>query len=202
MTTPTKQPADQRHAGTDNDAYRAMRTQLQAFIARRVENTQAAEDLTQEVLLRLVRSNPDELADPAAWLYRVARNVIIDHYRTRRPDPARVEASELSNSVDPFADDPSLARQELAQCLRSLINQLDEPYQSAITAVDLDGRTHASVAAQTGLSVPGMKSRVQRARRQLRHLLTDCCDIQTSADGTVIDYTAPPSCAAGIGCTG
>ena len=106
-----------------------MRTQLQAFIARRVENTQAAEDLTQEVLLRLVRSNPDELADPAAWLYRVARNVIIDHYRTRRPDPARVEASELSNSVDPFADDPSLARQELAHCLRSLINQLDEPYQ-------------------------------------------------------------------------
>ena len=202
MTTPTKQAADQRHAGTDNDAYRAMRTQLQAFIARRVENTQAAEDLTQEVLLRLVRSNADELADPAAWLYRVARNVIIDHYRTRRPDPARVEASELSNSVDPFADDPSLARQELAQCLRSLINQLDEPYQSAITAVDLDGRTHASVAAQTGLSVPGMKSRVQRARRQLRHLLTDCCDVQTSADGTVIDYTAPPSCAAGIGCTG
>jgi DNA-directed RNA polymerase specialized sigma24 family protein len=102
----------------------------------------------------------------------------------------------------PFADDPSLARQELDQCLRSLINQLDEPYQSAITAVDLDGRTHASVAAQTGLSIPGMKSRVQRARRQLRHLLTDCCDIQTSTDGTVIDYTAPPTCAAGIGCTG
>lgn len=68
--------------------------------------------------------------------------------------------------------------------------------------MDLDGRTHASVGAQTGLSVPGMKSRVQRARRQLRHLLTDCCDVQTSADGTVIDYTPPPTCAAGIGCTG
>jgi RNA polymerase sigma-70 factor (ECF subfamily) len=202
MTTPTKQAADRRYAGTDNDGYRAMRTQLQAFIARRVESTQAAEDLTQEVLLRLVRSNADEFADPAAWLYRVARNVIIDHYRTRRPIPARIEASELSNSVDPFADDPSLARQELAQCLRSLINQLDEPYRSAITAVDLDGRTHASVAAQTGLSVPGVKSRVQRARRQLRHLLTDCCDVQTSADGTVVDYTAPPSCTARIGCTG
>ena len=202
MNTPTTQAADQRHAGTDDGAYRAMRTHLQVFIARRVENTQTAEDLTQEVLLRLVRSNANELADPAAWLYRVARNVIIDHYRTRRPDPAGVEASELSNSVDPFADDPSLARQELAQCLRSLINQLDEPYRSAITAVDLDGRTHASVAAQTGLSVPGVKSRVQRARRQLRHLLTDCCDVQTSADGTVIDYTASPSCAAGIGCTG
>ena len=95
MTTSTTQAADQRYAGTDNDAYRAMRIQLQAFIARRVESTQVAEDLTQEVLLRLVRSNADELADPAAWLYRVARNVIIDHYRTRRPDPARVEASEL-----------------------------------------------------------------------------------------------------------
>jgi RNA polymerase sigma-70 factor, ECF subfamily len=201
MTTPTKQTANQRHAGTDNDAYRALRHQLQAFIARRVESTQTAEDLTQEVLLRLVRSNADELADPAAWLYRVARNVIIDHYRTRRPASARVEASELSDSVDPFADDPALARQELAQCLRALIDQLDEPYRSAITAVDLDGRTHASLAAHTGLSVPGMKSRVQRARRQLRHLLTDCCDVQTSADGTVIDYTAPPSCLASTDCT-
>ena len=202
MTTPIKQAADRRHTGTDNDAYRAMRTRLQAFIARRVESPQAAEDLTQEVLLRLVRSNADELADPAAWLYRVARNVIIDYYRTRRPAPAGVEASEFIDSIDPFADDPSLARRELAHCLYSLINQLDEPYQSAITAVDLDGRTHASVATDIGLSIPGVKSRVQRARRQLRHLLTDCCDVQTSTDGTVIDYTAPPSCTANIGCTG
>ena len=57
-STPTKQAADRRHAGTDNDAYRALRMQLQTFIARRVENTQAAEDLTPEVLLRLAEATP------------------------------------------------------------------------------------------------------------------------------------------------
>ena len=77
-----------RRSDTDLDeAYRQMRSRLRAFIAARVENPETAEDLTQEVLLRLVRSG-SAVDDPTAWLYRVARNVIIDHYRGRRPPPA------------------------------------------------------------------------------------------------------------------
>ena len=185
------------HADTD-DAFRAMRARLHAFIARRVESPQTAEDLTQEVLLRLLRSSSNHLADPTAWLYRVARNVIIDHYRNRhRTTPLDTDTAPAADAVtDPFADDPDSARRELARCLRPMIEQLPEPYRSAVTAVDLDGATHASEAARIGLSVPGVKSRVQRGRRQLRQLLTDCCAIQTAADGAVIDYAAPPACAA------
>ena len=188
-----------RHAGTDNDAYRAMRTQLQAFIARRVESPQAAEDLTQEVLLRLVRSNADELADPAAWLYRVARNVIIDHYRTRRPDPAGVEdqrAIELAE-VDPFARRP-IASAPRTRPMPALTHQ---PARRAIPIRDHRGRprraepTPPSPASRA--ERPGMKSRVQRARRQLRHLLTDCCTVELSATLTVTDYSSPPGCAPG-----
>ena len=183
------------HADTDA-AFRDMRARLHAFIARRVESPQTAEDLTQEVLLRLLRSRSSDLTDPTAWLYRVARNVIIDHYRARHPtklldiDPARAADA----AIDPFADDPDTARRELAHCLRSLIEQLPEPYRSAVTAVDLDGATHASEATRTGLSVPGVKSRVQRGRRQLRQLLTNCCAVQTATNGAVIDYTPPAAC--------
>ena len=179
-----------------NDAFRDMRARLRAFIARRVESPHMADDLTQEVLLRLLRSPSSDLADPTAWLYRVARNVIIDHYRTRRPTTPLDNAPHRvpDTATDPFADDPNIARRELAHCLHSMVDRLPEPYRSAVTAVDLDGATHASVAARTGLSVPGVKSRVQRGRRQLRQLLTNCCAVQTAADGGVIDYTAPPTC--------
>jgi DNA-directed RNA polymerase specialized sigma24 family protein len=61
-TAETTAPRDRDHA------YRDMRARLRDFIARRVENPQAADDLAQEVLLRLIRSNPDDLTDPTASL--------------------------------------------------------------------------------------------------------------------------------------
>jgi len=199
-------PTATRPADTELDgAYRQMRDRLRVFIARRVENPETAEDLTQEVLLRLVRSSrSDELHNPTAWLYRVARNVIIDHYRGRRPGQASdaIDPDATDPVTDPFADDPGSARRELALCVRSLIEQLAEPYRSAVRAVDLDGVTHAAVSASTGLSVPGVKSRVQRGRRRLRDLLLTCCTVDVSVGGAVVDYTAPSSCAVDGGCAG
>jgi RNA polymerase sigma-70 factor, ECF subfamily len=179
------------------DAYRDLRARLEAFIARRVESRETAEDLAQEVLLRLLRADTAHLANPSAWLFRVARNVITDHYRTRRPAaPISVDRTRPADSAaDPFADDPASARRELATCLVSLVDQLAEPYRSAVTAVDLHGHTHAAMAGRAGISIPGAKSRVQRGRRLLRRLLTDCCAVQTSASGTVIDYQSRRRCA-------
>jgi RNA polymerase sigma-70 factor, ECF subfamily len=179
-----------------DNAYRDLRARLEAFIARRVESRETAEDLAQEVLLRLLRADSGQLANPSAWLFRVARNVITDHYRTRRSAaPISVETQLADSAADSFADDPASARRELATCLVTLVDQLAEPYRSAVTAVDLHGHTHAAVAARAGISIPGAKSRVQRGRRLLRRLLTDCCAVQTSASGTVIDYQSRRGCA-------
>jgi RNA polymerase sigma factor (sigma-70 family) len=91
------------------DGMAAVRARLHAFLARRVESPEVADDLTQEVLLRLLQATTHgqgRLTDPMAWLYRVARNVLIDHYRTRAshpqldPDPTIAGLAE-----DPFADD-------------------------------------------------------------------------------------------------
>ena len=182
-----------------DEAYREMRTRLHAFIARRVASPETAEDLTQDVMLRPVRQHPEDLEDPVAWLYRVARNALIDHYRKRRdPEPVGDDQRPLDRAAnDPFAADPTAARRELAQCLPPLVERLPEPYRSAVRAVDLDGTTHAAAARHAGISVPGMKSRVQRGRRQLRRLLTDCCTIELSATRTITDYNSPPGCAPG-----
>lgn len=201
MTSPsTTSMQERRDPGA---ATRQTRARLQAFIARRVESREVAEDLTQEVFLRLARRDDGDLADPIAWLYRVARNTIIHHYRTRRSTLPLDEAQMVGREPevdDPFADDPAKAREEIAACLRGLLDQLNEPYRSAVTAVDFDDQTHASVAARTGLSVPGVKSRVQRGRRQLRQLLTDCCTTHTGADGRLIGLDTGPGCDPTTGC--
>ena len=181
-----------------DDTLDAVRARLHGFLARRVESPEVADDLTQDVLLRLLQRQDGSVDNPTAWLYRVARNVLIDHYRSRGSqrrlhtgDPA-TEAAVLAE--EPFADDPQAAQRELAGCLRSLVDQLAEPYRSAVTAVDLDGRTQTEVAHALGLSVSGMKSRVQRGRHQLRDLLTACCRVHTSPTGGISDYEPGANC--------
>lgn len=172
-----------------------VRAELRAFVARRVSDPQAVEDLVQDVLVRLLAtaSSRVEIRNPSAWLHRVARNAVIDHYRSRRPqetlEAALVDPSSWLDAEDP--GDRSSAR-ELARCLRPLVDRLPPAYRDALVLTDLDGMTQSAAAAALDLSVSGMKSRVQRARLQLRALLVECCPVEVDRRGAVIDYVRPP----------
>lgn len=63
-------------------------------------------------------------------------------------------------------------------------------YRDVLTRVDLHGATHQQAAAAAGISVSGMKSRVQRGRHQLRDLLTDCCAVHINSTGAIDSYRA------------
>jgi RNA polymerase sigma-70 factor, ECF subfamily len=172
-----------------------LRRVLHAFIARRVSDPDTAEDLTQEVLLKAHRSGTatGSVNDVAAWLYRVARNTLVDHYRHRdrhpRPDelPPELVALDLDDSAD-------VARAQLARCLRPLVDGLDPIYRDALALTDLGGLTQAEAARRAGISGSTMKSRVQRARAQLRDAVTACCAVQTDGTGRVHDYQARAGC--------
>jgi DNA-directed RNA polymerase specialized sigma24 family protein len=66
-----------------DDSMDAVHARLHAFLARRVESPEIADDLTQDVLVRLLQRKQEAVENPTAWLYRVARNVLVDHYRSR-----------------------------------------------------------------------------------------------------------------------
>ena len=187
-------PANDRRATGLDDAWASTRRELLEFIARRVEDSAMAEDITQDVFMRLHRTHVEGIQIGAvhAWLYRVARNAIVDHYRTRRrlhPLP-----DDRQRAFDDESDDaaPNRATRELAACLRPLVDQLPDRYRKAVILVELEGYTQVAAAAALGLSVSGTKSRVQRGRRQLRHLLTACCVVGTDRAGAIIDYVARP----------
>ena len=180
------------------EALTQLRDELVRFVAQRVENAEAAEDIVQDILERAHRADLSELGNPAAWFYRAARNAIVDHYRTRRFDaplpPDFSSDAPMHGDVEQGA--PNEATQELARCMRPLVERLPEPYRRALTLVDLEARTHAGAALIESVSVSGMKSRVQRGRDRLGVLLGECCAVATTPAGAVSSYTrrAPECC--------
>ena len=191
-------------AGTQA-AWAELQARLRAFVGRRVGDPHAADDLAQEILLR-VHPRLGDLRDTDrldAWAYRIARNAIADHHRargSRRETPAGDAVDGLERADD--ADGPDDAvRAELADCLAPLVEHLPEPYRRAIELTDLGDLTQAAAAERLQVSVPGMKARVQRGRRKLRDLLLECCEVALDARGRPTDLRAQGPCGCGdAGC--
>ena len=170
---------------------------LRAFIAKRVANEAEAEDLLQEVFVRMQRGlgGLKKESRLVSWIYQIARHAIIDYYRARDRQPER--SVGLASDLETFypaslpvesSEGSSQLCTELASCLRPMIERLSEDCRQAVTLVDLEGLAQHEAAARLGLSVSGMKSRVQRGRRQLRDMLEACCVIELDRRRGVADY--------------
>jgi RNA polymerase sigma-70 factor (ECF subfamily) len=204
MPEPTP-PAASTSAGAPNALDPAMLWEqfsppLRGFLARRVPPGVDADDLVQEVFLRVVRGlaalrSTDR---PEAWLFQIARNALRDSLRTRLRRDGRTDPldEDLPADADPAAD--RAAEAELAPCLTAMIDRLAEPYRTAITLTSLQGVSQADAARRLGVSGSGMKSRVQRGRVQLRQMLVTCCSIAVDVRGGVADFhqREPGSCGA------
>jgi RNA polymerase sigma-70 factor, ECF subfamily len=164
---------------------------LLGFVERRVRSRETAEDILQEVMLRIHRQ-ADGLKRAeavAAWVHAIARNAIVDHYRSARVRRELVTAS----AIEPETGDEAKAgardvRAELAACITPLLKRLPATYREALTLTEIEGLTQAQAAEHLGLSHSGMKSRVQRARGQLKQVLVRCCDVELDARGGLSDY--------------
>jgi RNA polymerase sigma-70 factor (ECF subfamily) len=172
-----------------------LRQGLHDFIARRVADADTADDLTQDVLLKVHRSgvDPTGVDDVAAWLYRIARNTLVDHYRhrDRHPHPDELPPEIIALDLDDEAD---AARRQLAGCLRPMVENLDPIYRDALNLTDLGDLSQAEAARRAGITSSTMKSRVQRARTQLREAVSACCAVHTDSTGQIHDYDPNPGC--------
>ncbi|HEY5372251.1 MAG TPA: sigma-70 family RNA polymerase sigma factor [Polyangiaceae bacterium] len=142
----------------------------------------------QDVFLRAQRALPD-LRDEerfGPWMYRVARSAIAESHRQRSRHPIR-ESEDIETALTPDDADPTALEAEIAAYLLPLVGRLPSPYREALTLTELDGLTQQAAARALGVSVSGMKSRVQRAREKLRALLEECCRIGVDARGRVIE---------------
>ncbi|MCS6296670.1 MAG: sigma-70 family RNA polymerase sigma factor [Nitrospira sp.] len=148
--------------------------QFLAFLERRVESRAVAEDILQTAFARgLERGAGVKDEKVVAWFYRVLRNAVIDHYRQRSTVERAMEAwtREFPDVQEPEAE----LRQEICQCVSSLLETLKPEYRKALQIVDLEEGKLKDLAEQTGITADNAAVRVHRARAALRRRIEQAC---------------------------
>jgi len=157
-------------------------SRLRNFIRRRVADPRDAEDILQDVFARLVEANRMlmPIDHVTGWLFRVARNRIVDFFRAKSPDAddlAKLE--ELLPSAD-AGPDAEYARGVLLDEIARAIDELPKEQRDAFVAHELEGRSFKELSAETGVSVNTLLSRKRYAVLRLRQRLQDIYDELTN----------------------
>ena len=155
-------------------------SRLKRFIRRRVPDPRDAEDILQDVFSTLVEAN--RLLMPidhiTGWLYRVARNRIIDLFRSRTMEPLELEDLLPSGLAGP---DEEYARAALMETLEQAIAELPPDQREVFIGHELEGRSFKQMAAATGVSINTLLSRKRYAVLRLRERLRQTYDDRTKA---------------------
>ena len=173
--------------------WEAFHVPLHGFIRRRVSDEMVAEDILQEVFLK-IHQHGDELQDVKkleGWIYQITRNAIIDFYRNARP-MSTLDVPEVQELPEELADDDIVS--ELLPCVCAMVNNLPEQDRQAIVLTEYQGLTQKEFGERVGLSFSGAKSRVQRAREKLKQQLLACCHFELDRRGHVINYQSRCQC--------
>lgn len=162
---------------------------VRRYIRRRVADEHAAEDLLQETFLRIHQNLHKVKASASllAWVYRVARSVVVGYYRQQH------RALPLDDEPWHQADPMEGARAMAGNWLAELVRQLPPGYREAVQLAELEGHQHSQVAERLGISVAAAKSRIQRGRAMLREALEACCTFHFDTRGRVMDADPLPN---------
>lgn len=159
--------------------------QLLNFIRKRVEDTDAAEDILQDVFLKILSKietlkNSDKLK---SWLFQITRNVIADYYRQKQKE------SNLTGTTreEEFTIDESAMR-EAESWVGLHVQELPDNYRKAVELFELKGQSLQQIANQMGISYTNARARVNRGRAALKKNLTDCCTFHVDVYGNILDY--------------
>ncbi len=160
------------------DIFRREQGRLRNFVRKRVADEGDAEDILQDVFYELVEAyrlmKPVEQA--GAWLFRVARNRIVDLFRKKRPvqlsDEENLTLEELLPSPD-AGPDALYARSLLWEELEAALEELPEEQRKVFIAHEIDGRSFKDLSEETGVSVNTLLSRKRYAVLHLRERLKE-----------------------------
>ena len=179
--------------------FTAHRERVRRSLVRLVGEAEA-DDLTQEVFVRVTRALPEFRGEAGVttWILRIARGVGFDHLRSRRHGeakrtvsltPAEPEADNAAASVPEPQEDAEAPRRlvhaEMSTCVREYVARLAPEHRAVIELKDLEGLTSKEIAARLGVSVDNAKIRLHRARQALRRELERGCEFYQSETGTL-----------------
>ena len=177
----------QEFDGCLNRAWRQTSAELRGFLANRTGSAQDADDLLQEVFLRgMQQANFCSIENQRAWLFHVARNLLIDRLRLTKaqvPLPDDLVSSE-EPEIHPI--------DALSQCIPRVLSELSSADREAILLCDLQGMPQQAFADKLGISLVAAKSRIQRARKRMQTRMIVACQVRFDENGEVCCFVPRP----------
>ena len=165
---------------------------LKSFIISKVKDDALADDLLQEVFIKIHRQI-GQLKDEnklQAWVYQVARNTVYDHFR--KPQ----QKSDL-NIEEIAITEEETDNQYMSETIEDMVKMMDElpaEYCNVLCLTELGGMSHKDYAEKAGISHTAAKTRAFRARNMLKDMLMKCCHYQFDRYGTAIDIQPAGCC--------
>nr|WP_299344897.1 sigma-70 family RNA polymerase sigma factor [Allomuricauda sp.] len=162
---------------------------LLGFIKKRVHSQTDAEDLTQEVFLKLSKSSISEISNVKSWVYTIAKNSIIDHYRKKR-----VELQDLEDKLHAESETDEAIIHELSACILPFIEELPKEYRKLLKMSEIDGISQKAIAASLNMNYVTVRSKIQRGRQRLQALFLECCTVEKGGRGSIVGYIKKDNC--------
>lgn len=177
--------------------WRQFNDQVRGFIRSKVSGDQEAEDVLQDIFMR-IHKGIDDLRNEdrvQSWVFRIARRALVDHYRKKGRDKEEPAGSDIQKEQieSPVLDLSQFegehdVHEEVLSWLIPMIDELPEKYGEPLKMADVKGKTQQEVADYLGLSLSGAKSRIQRARQKLGEVLAACCEVEFGSEGRAVAY--------------
>lgn len=159
--------------------YRRYRTRLYRHLAHQCGDARLAEELYQDVWLKIIAARRDyqPLAKFSTWIFRIAHNRLMDHYRHQGRDALSQYADDCEPDAlpAPAGSDPAATAENrsTARCLAAALDALPAPQREAFLLAEEGGLTLEEIAQATGTGRETVKSRLRYALGKLRHALED-----------------------------
>lgn len=169
-------------------AWSVCEAELLGYLRHRIRCIEDAEEVLQEVFIKAMRQGAQfcGIDNPRAWLFQVARNILVDRFRHAH------EHVSLPDDIPAVLLDEVSPVDALSQCLPRVLSELSNEDRLAIRFCDIEQNSQQALAELLGISLPGAKSRIQRARHRLREQLICACQVTFDDKGDVCCFVPRP----------
>lgn len=161
---------------------------LRRFILSKIKDEIITDDLLQEVFIKVHTkiSSVQNLSKVKSWLFTVANNTVMDHFRATKNSKVKLDA-DLPSNVEDYNDRTIDFYEHSEQdCLYGIIKSLDKKYRDPLFMADIQGYKQQQIAETLKLPLPTVKSQIQRARKKIAQGFMDCCGYQLNEEGKLV----------------
>jgi RNA polymerase sigma-70 factor (ECF subfamily) len=164
------------------DVYSSFYQKVYNFFKSRVKADIIAQDLTQDVFVKLIKANYQEIhVSVSALVFKIAKNTLIDFYRSAKDTTEFSEESFLENEQEVWDGE---FESDVQECILVMLDKIPKQERLLLERIDINNESQKEISKELGLTYSALKSKIQRSRKKLHKELVNCCEFSKDKRGT------------------